>query len=317
MKKLQTCSNPNHTIMKFNKLLEKYPLILSECAVSERLRRRPDIQLHPVLFNTPLIYETNGRKRLAEIYYSYLEVAKKAELPILLSAPTWRVNKERINEASAPASINRDAVTFMKEFKARYISDKSEIIVGALLAPKNDCYSPEAALGRRQAAESHGWQIDELVEADPDVIIAQTMPAISEALGMADRLAASGKPYIISFVINRLGKVLDGTSLAEAIDKVDQTAVSPPTGYMVNCVYPTFLNAENQSPDFFKRLIGIQANASSKDHDQLDGSEQLQQDPLPDWGKNMLRLHKDFGVKILGGCCGTDHTYLQYLVKSL
>ena len=86
---------------------------------------------------------------------------------------------------------------------------------------------------------------------------------------------------------------------------------------MINCVYPTFLDAENQSPDFFKRLIGIQANASSKDHDQLDGSKQLQRDQLTDWGKNMLHLHKDHGVKILGGCCGTDHTYLRYLAESL
>jgi len=303
--------------MKFDNLLKKYPLILTECAISERLRRLPDIQLHPVLFNTPLIYEKSGRKRLEEIYYSYLEVANNAKLPILFCAPTWRINKKRIEEAGAPSSINRDAVTFMKEFKARYTSGNSKIIAGALLAPKNDCYSPEAALERSQAAEFHGWQIDELVEADTEVIIAQTMPAISESLGMADRLADSGKPYIISFVINKFGRVLDGTSLAEAIDRIDQTAVKPPSGYMVNCVYPTFLDAENQSPDFFNRLVGVQANASSKDHDQLDGSEQLQQDPLPDWGKKMLQLHKKYGVKILGGCCGTDHTYLRYLAESL
>lgn len=303
--------------MTFNNALKQFPLILTECAISERLRRRPDIELHPILFNTPLIYETKGRQRLDEIYFSYLEVANEAKLPILLCSPTWRINKERIKEAGAPSSINRDAISFMKEFKTRYTSDDSKIITGALLAPKNDCYSPEAALERNKAAEFHSWQIDELVEADTEIIIAQTMPAVSESLGMADRLSASGKPYIISFVINRFGKVLDGTSLAEAIDMIDQTTVSPPTGYMVNCVYPTFLHAENQSPDFFNRLIGIQANASSKDHDQLDGSEQLQQDPLPDWGKNMLELHKSYGVKILGGCCGTDHTYLRYLTEHL
>jgi methionine synthase I (cobalamin-dependent) len=86
---------------------------------------------------------------------------------------------------------------------------------------------------------------------------------------------------------------------------------------MVNCVYPTFLHAENQSTEFFKRLVGIQANASSKDPDQLEGSEHLQQDPLTDWGENMLQLNKRYGVKILGGCCGTDHSYLQYLVEHL
>jgi len=303
--------------MAFNNLLKEFRLILTECAISERLRRQPDIELHPSLFNTPLIYETKGRKRLEEIYFSYLEIAAEVNLPILLCAPTWRVDKGRIKESGVSSSINRDAVTFMQEFKVRYSGNNSEIITGALLAPKNDCYSPGTALERSQAAEFHSWQIDELVEADAEVIIAQTMPAVSESLGMADRLAVSGKPYIISFVINRFGRVLDGTYLAEAIDRIDQTVASAPTGYMVNCVYPTFLDAENQSPDFFKRLIGIQANASSKDHDQLDGSIQLQRDQLADWGKNMLQLHKDHGVKILGGCCGTDHTYLRYLAESL
>lgn len=134
---------------------------------------------------------------------------------------------------------------------------------------------------------------------------------------MADRLSATGKPYIISFVINSSAKVLDGTPVAEAIEQLDQSVPSPPTGYMVNCVYPTFLLAEQQSPPFFQRLIGIQANASSKDHHQLDGASQLQQNPVQDWGKEMIKLHRDFGVKILGGCCGTDHNYLRYIAENL
>lgn len=303
--------------MNFNKLLKEFPLILTECAISERLRRRPDVELHPVLFNTPLIYEETGRKRLEKIYYSYLEIANKAKLPILFCAPTWRVSKERIEEAGVPLSINRDAVTFMNGFRARHNSNNSKVTIGALLAPKNDCYSPVAALGRDQAADYHSWQIDELAETEAEVIIAQTMPAVSESLGMADRLAVSGKPYVISFIINRSGRVLDGTRLTEAIDRIDQSVESPPAGYMVNCVYPTFLHAENQSTDFFKRLVGIQANASSKDPGQLEGSEHLQQDPLSDWGDHMLQLHKKYGVKILGGCCGTDQSHLGYLAENL
>ncbi|MBW1635815.1 MAG: homocysteine S-methyltransferase family protein [Deltaproteobacteria bacterium] len=303
--------------MSFDRIINEQSLILTECAISERLRRQTDIESHPLLFNTPLIYDENGRKRLEEVYFSYFEVAEEAGLPLLLCAPTWRIDRERVLEADASLTINRDAVAFMEEFKTRHSSNRCRIITGSLLAPKNDCYSPEYALGRKKAAEFHSWQIDELLRTEVEVIIAQTMPAVSEALGMCDRLSASGKPYIISFVINRFGRVLDGTPLAEAMDTIDQSVTSPPAGYMVNCVYPTFLNARDQSLDFFKRLIGIQANASSKDHDQLDGSELLLQDPLPDWGGNMARLHREYGVKILGGCCGTDHTYLRYLMELL
>ena len=303
--------------MTFTKLLEDSSLILTECAVSERLRRMPDIELDPVLFNTVLIYDAVGRKRLEQIYLSYRRVAEEAKLPILLCAPTWRVDRERIEMAGVPQSINRDAVAFMKRFKAQHEAGHSALVAGALIAPKNDCYSADLGLSRSQSAEFHGWQIDELAGTDAEVIIAQTIPSVSESLGMSDRLAVSGKPYIISFVINRFGMVLDGTPLAEAIDRVDQASVSPPAGYMVNCVYPTFLGMEELSSVFLCRLVGIQANASSRDHDQLDGADQLQQDPLQDWGQNMLKLHRENGLKILGGCCGTDHTYLQFLVDNL
>jgi homocysteine S-methyltransferase len=303
--------------MSFIHLLEQHSIILSECAVSERLRRLPGVELHPILFNTPLIYEAEGRQRLAEIYCSYIEVAREAKLPLLLYAPTWRVDRTRIKEAGVPDTINGDAVKFMKELQERYRAGDSPLIAGALLAPRNDCYSAAAALDRRESAAIHGWQIDQLADTDTEVIIAQTMPAVSESLGMADRLGGSVKPYVISFVIDSSGKVLDGTPLAEAVDIIDQETARPPAGYMVNCVYPTFIQAERQPPALFRRLIGIQANSSSKDHAELDGADELQQDPLPDWGAGMVRLNREFGVKILGGCCGTDHIYLRYLAESL
>ena len=303
--------------MNFTHILENHSTILSECAVSERLRRLPDIELHPTLFNTPLIYDKIGRQRLEDIYHSYIREAREGTLPLLLCAPTWRVDRDRIEEAGAVRTINQDAVLFMTGIRDRYNSVESPILAGALLAPRNDCYSAEAALAREESAEVHAWQIDQLAGTDAEVIIAQTMPAVSESLGMADRLGRSTTPYVISFVIDSSGNVLDGTPLAEAVEIIDQEVDHPPAGYMVNCVYPTFIRAERQPSSLLTRLIGIQANSSSKDVSELDGAEQLQQDPLPDWGREMLRLNREYGVKILGGCCGTDHTYLRYLVEYL
>ncbi|RZW15117.1 MAG: hypothetical protein EX260_10395 [Desulfobulbaceae bacterium] len=302
--------------INFTHALQENSIILSECAVSERLRRLPDIELHPTLFNTPLIYQEIGRQRLEEIYLSYIEVARSAQLPLLLCAPTWRVDKARIEEAGMVSTINEDAVQFMTGLRERYTGADSPIIAGALLAPRNDCYSAEAALGRHKSAEAHGWQIDRLAATEAEVIIAQTMPAVGEALGMADRLGCTDKPYVISFVIDKSAKVLDGTPLAEAVDTIDQEAAQPPSGYMVNCVYPTYIRAKHQPPALFKRLVGIQANASSKDHAELDGAAELQQDPLSDWTTEMVRLNREFGMKILGGCCGTDHNYLRDLTDS-
>ncbi|MFW2365616.1 MAG: homocysteine S-methyltransferase family protein [Desulforhopalus sp.] len=295
--------------------LELAPVILTECAISERLRRRTDIELHPTLFNTPLIYDETGRKRLEEIYSEYRDIALNARLPILLCAPTWRIDKERIKAAGFGLSLNQDALRFMIEFCEKRQHASSPLFIGGLIGPKNDCYSPQASPLRDAAAAYHSWQIDQLVEGGASVIVAQTIPSVQEGWGMADALSKAGIPYIISFVTNRNGRILDNTPLNEAIGIIDNGTATPPAGYMVNCVYPTFLCAENQPAGFFDRLIGIQANASSRDHDQLDGSEKLQQDPLSDWGGHMVELNKRYGVKILGGCCGTDNSYLSLLAK--
>jgi homocysteine S-methyltransferase len=300
--------------MNIEHILTTSPLILTECAISERLRRNADIELHPTLFNTPLIYDETGAARLKKIYSQYREIARNARLPILLCAPTWRVDKNRIEEAGFDKPLNRDAVHFMRKLQRTWQDMHSPLLIGGLIGPKNDCYSPDLALSQEEAKDYHQWQIDELEGAGVDCIIAQTIPAVSEGAGIADALSDSTIPYILSFVINRKAEVLDGTPLLEAIQFIDKRVSRPPLGYMVNCAYPTFICADAQPTELFQRLIGIQANSSAKDHDQLDGAATLQQEDLSHWGDNMLRLNKDFGMKILGGCCGTDDTYLQYLV---
>lgn len=267
-----------------------------------------------MLFNTPLIYHDPGRRKMEEIYHQYRETAEKAALPILLCAPTWRVDKMRIAEAGFDRSILLDAVGFMRDLQKKWWNPDSEIFIGGLTGPKNDCYKAEQALGPDAAYDYHAWQIELLAEAGVDCLVAQTMPAVSEALGMARAIAQSAIPAIISFVIDRQARVLDGTPLIDAIRRLDDSLPIAPLGYMVNCVYPTFLCAEKQPRGLFDRLIGIQANSSSLDHSQLDGSAVLHRDDLHHWGDNMLRLNSEYGLKILGGCCGTDNTYLQYLV---
>lgn len=297
--------------------LQSRSTILAECAIAERLRRMDDIELHPLLFNTPLIYQQRGRKRMEEIYGEYRQVALDAKLPILLYAPTWRVDRKRILLHEKGPLLNRDAVGFMRKLQEKWQHPDSPIFLGGLLGPKNDCYIPEESLVAHEAKDFHSYQIQELVEAGVDCILAQTMPALSEALGMAQELSERSTPYLISFVIDSGGKLLDSTPLIDAIKTIDQETQKPPTGYMVNCVYPTSICADKQPMALFDKLIGIQANSSSKSHDQLDGSSSLQQDSLQDWGEQMIKLNRDFGVKILGGCCGTDTTYLRYIADSL
>jgi homocysteine S-methyltransferase len=127
-------------------------------------------------------------------------------------------------------------------------------------------------------------------------------------------------PYVLSFVLRRGGALLDGTPLHEAVAAID-SAVSPrPLFYMVNCVHPSICEAALVaeaacSHRITERVIGLQANASDKSPEELEGLAQLEADAPEVLADAMLRLHRRFGTKILGGCCGTDDRHIEQIAR--
>ena len=292
----------------------QYPFILSEAAICERLRQIDGVELHPTLFDAPLIYDSVASRVLAGIYRQYIDIAREYQVPILIAAPTWRLDAMRVAEADVPASINSDAVDFIRDVKSE--SGYDSVLIAGLLAPKNDCYDARVALSAKDARLFHAKQADELAAKRVDCLIAQTIPSVSEAEGMARAMLATGIPSVISFCIDRRGRVLEGTSLSDAMDCLDQRLDKKLFGYKVNCSHPSFVRTALRDLHCLSRLIGVHANASSKDHKELEGMEQTAEDSLEDWVDMMVRFNVDDGVKILGGCCGTDDRYLRALCEA-
>ncbi len=296
------------------KTVENNNLILMEAAINERLRRSPNVSLHETLVNAPLIYDEAEGSILMEIYQGYIDIALKAKLPFLICTPTFRADKDRVVESKKSLSINVDAVHFLQELRSSQGCGDKLIKIGGLVGPKNDCYTPHEGLQAAKSEEYHSWQVGQFAKAGADFLMTGTFPNVEEAKGAAKAMAATGIPYIISFVIARDGKILDGTALGDAINMIDSETNQQPLGYMVNCAYPSFLCAPDQPTALFKRFIGYQANASSLDHCDLEASEELKSENVSDWGDEMLNLNRTYGVKILGGCCGTNEEHLQYIV---
>ena len=296
-------------------LLSSYPFVLSEAAICERLRGDDSITLHPTLFNTPLIYDESAAKLLAGITHQYIDIARDFGVPIIIAAPTWRLDAERVAAADVPPTINRDAVEFVKKIKAE--SGYELVYLAGLMATKNDCYDPAAALSVAEAEQFHAVQAQQLASTGLDFLLAQTMPAVTEAEGMARAMMASGIPAVISFCINRDGRVLDGTPLDEAIDLLDDRLEGAPLGYAVNCSHPDFIKADQMNPRALSRLIGIWANASAREHSELEQTEETVVDDIGQWADAMVRLHQLHGVKILGGCCGTTDQHLRAMCEQV
>jgi len=201
------------------------------------------------------------------------------------------------------------------------------VFVGGLLACKNDAYKPEEALSEGEAAGFHETQAHALAASGVDFIMASTLPARSEAIGIARVLEETGVPYVLSFVAGGDGRLLDGNGLGAVITAIDDSAVTnPPLFYALNCVHPTVCeralstsNAAEQAATggALARVKGLQANTSLKSPEELEGLEELDAEDPDSFARDMIRAHERCGIIVLGGCCGTDERHIRAIASGL
>jgi homocysteine S-methyltransferase len=309
--------------LPFPEFLKNAKCILGEGAVIERLRRDSKFELDPEIVNSGFIYDQRKRDALAEIYRQYLDIGRNYNLPLLLSTPTWRASRERIKRAGFETKdVNGDNFRFFDEMRKSYGDYADKIVICGLLSCRGDAYNQAEALSSEDARAFHSWQASRLAEAGVDFLLAATLPALSETAGLAAALAATGMPYIISFIFRAEGTLLDGTPLKDAISRIDTDVDPKPLAYMSNCTHASIfkaamMHATNSSPLVRKRVVGLLANTAALEPEELDDSEELVEEDPRIFGQLVASLHGELGMKILGGCCGTDDRHIDNLAKRL
>lgn len=308
---------------RLQELLAASSAILGEGAVIERLRRSPGIRLDENVVNSALIYDHAGRAALTAIYRQYLEIGQHYQLPLLLSTPTWRAGRQRIAAAGlAGHDVNGDNTRFLAELRDSYGDYARHVTICGLMSCRGDAYKPAEAMSTDAAADFHFWQANALASAGVDFLLAATLPALSEAIGLAQAQAATGLPYVISFVARPEGTLLDGTPLDTAIATIDAGVTPRPLAYLINCTHASIfrsalLNECNSSPLVRTRIIGLLANTAALSPDKLDESAELVEEAPEIFGNSVAALRDELNMKVLGGCCGTDERHIDCLARRL
>lgn len=308
---------------KLNSLLAASSPILAEGAVIERLRRSPGIRLDDHVVNSALIYEESGRAALQTIYRQYLDIGRRYKLPLLLSTPTWRAGRERIAAAGlAGRDLNGDNSRFLAELRDSYGDYANQVTICGLMSCRGDAYKPAEAMSAGAAAEFHSWQANALAASGVDFLLAATLPAMSEAIGLARAQAATGLPYVISFVARPEGTLLDGTPLDAAVATIDDAVMPRPLAYLINCTHASIFrsalsNERNSSPRVRERVIGLLANTAAVSPEELDESAALIEEAPALFGNSVAALRDELGMRVLGGCCGTDDRHIECLARRL
>ncbi|HDR00342.1 MAG TPA: homocysteine S-methyltransferase family protein [candidate division WOR-3 bacterium] len=303
------------------RLLDEHEVVLTEGAVIERLKRNLAVQLDAYVANATLACTDVGRLEMGRIYREYLDVGRAANLPMAVFTPTWRASAERAERAGVGLDVNRVAYEMLDGIRSDYGNYGAQVAVGGLIGPRADAYRPATALPPDAALEYHRPQVEALAFAGVDFVMGATLPALSEGLGIARAAAETGVACLISFVLRPDGAVLDGTVLAAAIRRIDAEVSPWPLGYLVNCVHPeTFRNAAAQLravEEARLQMLGLQANASRKPLAALDCAEETDAGDPVEFGRQMAEFRKEFGLRMLGGCCGTDARHIRAIARAL
>lgn len=305
--------------MDFKSCIDKEHSILMEGALGERLKREYHLQFNDQVAMADLIYDAKGQSDLASLWQEYIHIAGCHGLPFLATTPTRRANKERVALAGYSSSIITDNVKFLRGMQQK---SGIEMYVGGLMGAKGDAYTGKPALSQEEARSFHQWQAGLFLKAKADFLYAGIMPALPEAAGMAQAMADTGLPYIISFTIQKDGKLIDGTAIADAIAYIDGLVQPKPVCYMTNCVHPGIVYQAlsqpfNQNALVHSRFRGIQANTSPLSYAELDGSLDLKCSDPVQFAEEMMKLRRISSMNIFGGCCGTDSRHMEQVARRL
>lgn len=275
------------------------------------------VELDPLLGAVPLLDDPNGRDALRSVYAGYLDAIRPSSAAAIIGTPTFRTSSRWVRDAGRDDAeverLNRAAVDAHRELRTE--AGDEDVYIAGVIGPAGDAYTPADALTTHDAERYHTRQASALAEAGVDFLFAPTFPAVEEAMGASNAMAATGLPYVISYVLGRDGRVLDGTTLEDAIAAIDSGTTRAPLHHSLSCIHPAVATeaVAGLGPVALRRLLECKCNGSALPTSELVQLDHVESDPPAEFAAEMWRLRADFGLQILGGCCGTDDRHIAAL----
>lgn len=261
----------------------------------------------------PLVDSDDGRAALRRYYTSFLELARARDVPLVLSAPTWRASSDwgRLlgYEGDDLAAANRRAVGFVEDVRDDVLGPAAadDVTIEGCVGPRSDAYRPTLLMDEAEAERYHSSQLRALAESGCTGVSAMTLTYPEEAIGIARAAKAVDLSIVVAFTVETDGRLPNGNSIEDVIVAVDAATDGSAEGFMINCAHPTHFADALPEGDSRERIHGLRANASTRSHAELDEAEELDSGDPADLAERYVALRGELPeLEVVGGCCGTD-----------
>lgn len=279
-------------------------------------------------FNLPafaacvLLEDDIARAAMNAYFDRFLAMAETARTGFVLDTNTWRSGthwSEAVGRSPTEMQdLTREAVRFAMAIRDRWQDRVSPILVNGVIGPAGDAYDGTLNMDATSAEKIHAPQIELLATCGVDLVSALTFGSMPEAIGFTRACVKASVPVAISFTVETDGRLPDGTPLARAVLETDAATGAAPIYYMINCAHPEHFRDVLNEDAWCRRIRGVRANASRLSHAELDEAETLDDGDPVEFGA----LHADLSrilpaLKVVGGCCGTDHRHIGCMVEAM
>jgi S-methylmethionine-dependent homocysteine/selenocysteine methylase len=270
----------------------------------------------------PLLDDAEGMRRPQSYFAGHAAIAAQADVGFILESATWRANADwgalLGYDTDALDQVNRKAIDLLVEVRAEWAKTNRRSPISGCLGPRDDGYAPGRLMTADAARAYHRPQIATFADTQADLITAMTLAYPDEAIGIAQAARDVEMPVVLSFTLETDGSLPDGSTLAAAIQIVDDATDAYPAYYMINCAHPShFATVLDPGAPWTGRIRAVRANGSRKSHAELDDATELDSGDPVAFGREHADLRSRFPqLTILGGCCGTDLRHIEQIAAT-
>ncbi len=269
-----------------------------------------------------LLRTAHGRAALDRYYRAHASIAREHGTGFVLESATWRANADwgaMLNYSVAELeTANHQAIAMLHALRSEIETPRTPAVISGCIGPRGDGYRADKRMTVAEAETYHAMQAHVFAEAGADLVSAITMTYVEEAIGLVQAACRAGMPVVVSFTTETDGRLPSGQTLGEAVRQVDAATQAAPAYYMINCAHPThFADVLATGADWTKRIGGLRANASRKSHAELDAATALDIGDPVELAEQCRELRRMLpGLRVLGGCCGTDTRHIHAMGRA-
>ncbi len=246
---------------------------------------------------------------IQDIHTAYFNAGADIVTTNTFGASSFKLAKMGVKESCE--EINRAAIR-----NAQAAVGPGQYIAGEM-GPLGEMFSPMGTMTIEKAKEIYTQQAEIIESEGVDIFIIQTVFDIQEALVALEAVqAVSEKPVICSLTFNQMKKgffTLVGNSVDESMKKLRDSGASA-VGANCSMGSDIMISLAQKIRQAVEIPVIVQPNAGMAQAGK-DGEVFYPEDA--NFFADNIKKMKDFGVDIVGGCCGTNPDYIRAIKEML